>query len=100
MSVRLLPAAQTELDQAVLWYAQQAPVLGDSFLVELLGTIRLIERHPQGWTRPDGGRAQHQRHRMLRRLLEAVMVFPFLAWTTDTQIVRRCIAVINTWRVP
>jgi hypothetical protein len=23
--------------------------LGDSFLVEFLRTIRLIERHPQGW---------------------------------------------------
>jgi hypothetical protein len=49
MSVRLLPAAQTELDQAILGYAQQAPGLGDSFLVEFLRTIRLIERHPQGW---------------------------------------------------
>jgi plasmid stabilization system protein ParE len=49
MSVRLLPAAQTELDEAIDWYTQQAPGLGDSFLVEFLRTIQLIERHPQGW---------------------------------------------------
>jgi plasmid stabilization system protein ParE len=49
MSVRLLPAAQVELDEAILWYAQQAPGLGDSFVVEFLRTIQLIERHPHGW---------------------------------------------------
>ncbi len=49
MSVRLLPAAQVELDEAVHWYAQQAPGLGDSFLVEFPRTIQLIERHPHGW---------------------------------------------------
>ncbi len=49
MKVRLLPAAQSELDEAIHWYAQQAPGLGDSFLVEFLRTIQLIERHPLGW---------------------------------------------------
>jgi plasmid stabilization system protein ParE len=49
MSVRLLPAVQVELDEAIHWYAQQAPGLGDSFLVEFLRTIQLIERHPHGW---------------------------------------------------
>ncbi|MEY4028458.1 MAG: hypothetical protein RLZZ329_2178 [Pseudomonadota bacterium] len=49
MSVRLLPAAQVELDEAIHWYAQQAPGLGDSFLVEFLRTLQLIERHPTGW---------------------------------------------------
>lgn len=49
MNVRLLPAAQVELDEAIHCYAQQAPGLGDSFLVEFLRTTQLIERHPQGW---------------------------------------------------
>jgi toxin ParE2 len=49
MSVRLLPAAQVELDEAIHWCAQQVPGLGDSFLVEFLRTIQLIERHPHGW---------------------------------------------------
>jgi toxin ParE2 len=49
MNVRLLPAAQTELDEAIHWYAQQAPGLGDSFLVEFLRTLKLIEHHPLGW---------------------------------------------------
>ena len=51
MNVRLLPAAQVELDEAIDWYAKQAPGLGESFLVEFLRTIQLIERHPQGWLR-------------------------------------------------
>lgn len=38
MSVRLLPAAKTELDEAMGWYAQQAPDLGGSFFVEFLRT--------------------------------------------------------------
>ena len=49
MSVRLLPAAQVELDEAIHWCAQQVPGLGDSFLVEFLRTIQLIERHSHGW---------------------------------------------------
>lgn len=49
MNVRLLPAAQSELDEAIHWFAKQAPGLGDSFLVEFLRTIQLIERHPTGW---------------------------------------------------
>ena len=49
MSVRLLPAAQVELDELIHWCAQQVPGLGDSFLVEFLRTIQLIERHPHGW---------------------------------------------------
>lgn len=49
MNVRLLPAAQVELDEAIDGYAKQAPGLGESFLVEFLRTIQFIERHPLGW---------------------------------------------------
>ena len=49
MSIRFLPAAQVELDEAIRWYAQQAPGLGHSFLGEILRTLQLIERHPFGW---------------------------------------------------
>jgi hypothetical protein len=45
MSVRLLPAAQAELDEAIYWYAQQAPGLGDSFLVEFF-LRRAADRAP------------------------------------------------------
>ena len=43
MSVRLLEPAQAELDDAITWYAEQAPGLGDAFLIETLKTIQLIE---------------------------------------------------------
>ena len=49
MNVRLLEPAQTELDAAVAWYAEQAPGLGDAFLLEALKVLTLIERFPDAW---------------------------------------------------
>lgn len=49
MNVKLLAPAQHELDEAIAWYATQAPGLGDAFLVETLKTITLITRHPKAW---------------------------------------------------
>ena len=49
MSIRLLEPAQAELDEAISWYAEQAPGLGDAFLIEALKTIQLIENFPQAW---------------------------------------------------
>jgi plasmid stabilization system protein ParE len=49
VNVRLLAIAQDELDEAISWYAAQAPGLGEGFLVEVLRSIQLIQRHPEGW---------------------------------------------------
>jgi plasmid stabilization system protein ParE len=49
MSTHLLTPAQTELDEAITWYAEQAPGLGDAFLIETLKTLQLIEQFPQAW---------------------------------------------------
>ncbi len=49
MSIRLLEPAQAELDEAITWYAQQAPGLGDAFLIEALKALQLIENFPQAW---------------------------------------------------
>ena len=49
MSIRLLVPAQAELDEAITWYAQQAPGLGDAFLIEALKVFQLIEKFPQAW---------------------------------------------------
>ncbi len=49
MSIRLLEPAQMELDDAIAWYAEQAPGLGDAFLIEVLKTLRLVEQFPQAW---------------------------------------------------
>ena len=49
MSVRLLESAQVELDDAIAWYASQAPGLGDAFLTETLKTLKLIEQYPKAW---------------------------------------------------
>ena len=42
MNILLLEAAQQELDEAIEWYANQAPSLGEAFLVETLKTFKLI----------------------------------------------------------
>lgn len=49
MSMRLLEPAQAELDEAIAWYAAQAPGLGDAFLIETLKSIQLIEQFPTAW---------------------------------------------------
>ena len=49
MSIRLLEPAQAELDEAISWYAEQAPGLGNAFLIEALKTIQLIENFPEAW---------------------------------------------------
>ena len=49
MSIRVLEPAQMELDEAIAWYAEQAPGLGDAFLIETLKTLRLVEQFPQAW---------------------------------------------------
>ncbi|MDT4858250.1 hypothetical protein FQZ97_927080 [compost metagenome] len=49
MSLKLLQAAESELAEAVAWYEEQAPGLGDVFLVELIRVFRLIERYPTAW---------------------------------------------------
>lgn len=49
MSIRLLEPAQEELDEAIGWYTEQAPGLGDAFLLETLKALKLIEQFPQAW---------------------------------------------------
>jgi hypothetical protein len=47
--VRFLEIAELELDQAIQWYAAQAPGLGDAFLIETVSTADRIARYPDGW---------------------------------------------------
>ncbi|MGH8618013.1 MAG: type II toxin-antitoxin system RelE/ParE family toxin [Burkholderiales bacterium] len=49
MPVRLLEPAAEELDEAVAWYNAQVRGLGDTFLVEVLRVLSLVERYPRAW---------------------------------------------------
>lgn len=49
MNIQLLEPAQQELDEAIAWYADQAPGLGDAFLIEILKALKLITQFPQAW---------------------------------------------------
>jgi len=44
--LRLLEPARLELDEAIGWYANQVPGLGDAFLLEAVKTFGLIQRYP------------------------------------------------------
>lgn len=47
MKISLLPLAQTELDEAFLWYEEQAVGLGYEFLDEFDQSVRLIVSFPE-----------------------------------------------------
>jgi plasmid stabilization system protein ParE len=49
MNVLLLDPAQHELDEAIAWYANQAPGLGEAFLIETLKVLKLVDQFPQAW---------------------------------------------------
>ena len=49
MNLRFLEPAQAELDEAIQWYANQAPGLGDAFLIEVLAALKLIQQFPHAW---------------------------------------------------
>ena len=49
MTVRLLEIAEIEPDEAIHWYSEQAPGLGDAFLIEVLSAADRIARFPGAW---------------------------------------------------
>jgi plasmid stabilization system protein ParE len=49
VTVRFLDIADIELDDAIRWYAAQAPGLGDAFLIEVLASVDRIVRFPEAW---------------------------------------------------
>jgi toxin ParE2 len=49
MNFKLLPQAQTELDEAHEWYALQADGLGERFLAEVIHAFGLIQQYPAAW---------------------------------------------------
>jgi plasmid stabilization system protein ParE len=46
MKIRFLTLADREVDEAVLWYEQQADGLSRDFLDELDRAVRLVKRYP------------------------------------------------------
>ena len=49
MNVRLLAPAAAELDEAVAWYAAQAPGLDRRFIDEMLMARKRIAERPYAW---------------------------------------------------
>ena len=63
MKVRLLAPAEFELDEAMQWYAAQAPGLDRQFLSEVERAISRISEHPDAWHTLGG---QIRRYRLSR----------------------------------
>ena len=55
MDIRFLTLAQQEVDDAVLWYNQQAEDAGREFLDELDRAVRLVKLHPIALTEIESG---------------------------------------------
>jgi plasmid stabilization system protein ParE len=55
VTIRFLEIAEAELDDAVRWYAEQAPGLGEAFLIEVLSAADRISRYPDAWHRLTDG---------------------------------------------
>jgi len=49
MGVRILEAAELELDEAVEYYDAESPGLGDEFLVEFIKSVERISNYPNAW---------------------------------------------------
>jgi len=51
MTYNFLPPAQAELEEAVDYYNDQQPGLGDEFAEEIRRTIHRILAHPEAWAK-------------------------------------------------
>ena len=49
MEIRLLKIAETELDEAVIFYNSEQPGLGADFIVEFLNSLDRIKAYPKAW---------------------------------------------------
>jgi toxin ParE2 len=49
VNVRVLEAAQWELDEAVSYYNGQVAGLGDALLLEMIAAIERIRQFPEAW---------------------------------------------------
>ena len=49
MEIRLLEIAETELDEAVIFYNSEQPGLGADFIVEFVNSLDRIKAYPKAW---------------------------------------------------
>ena len=49
MEIRLLEIAETELDEAVIFYNSEKPGLGAEFIVEFVNSLDRIKAYPKAW---------------------------------------------------
>ncbi len=88
-SVKLEPLAESDLMEAVLWYEDHRPGLGDEFLASVEDAFDRIARNPLAYTEVDPG---------LRRAL--VKRFPFGAFYVAASSPIVVIAVFHCFRDP
>jgi hypothetical protein len=77
MNVSFIEPAYLELRDAIDYYNQELPGLGNKFYQELLTTINLINKFPQAWS----SNSKHTRKAILK-------VFPFNTFKNLKVVVR------------
>jgi len=63
LQIEVHPEASNELEQAGLWYENQAKGLGNEFLDEVEYAINLIRQFPETWPPYSGGTRRFLLHR-------------------------------------
>jgi plasmid stabilization system protein ParE len=89
MKIRFLTLAQREVDDAVIWYEQQAEGLSRDFLDQLDRAVRLVKHHPKIATQIEAD---------IRRFLVARFPYSLIYGIDDDSIV--VIAVAHQHRHP
>jgi|SRR6185436_5365911 len=89
MKIRFLTLAQREVDDAVIWYEQQAEGLSRDFLDQLDRAVRLVKSHPNIATQIEAD---------IRRFLLARFPYSLIYGIDDDSIV--VIAVAHQHRQP
>lgn len=49
MTIIFLPPADKEFEEAIIYYNDQLPGLGDQFYDEVIAAIKFIRKFPRGW---------------------------------------------------
>jgi len=63
MEIRLLDVAQQELDEAIEYYNERSPGLGDHFLLEALAAFERIKKFQKAWNPYTENTRRCQTHR-------------------------------------
>ena len=72
MKIIFLPPADSELEEAIIYYNEQLQGLGDQFYDEFLVALEFIKKYPQAWQKV----GEYTRRYILKRFPYMVLYVP------------------------